>query len=108
MTLEKAFGDSDKSWGEIAANAVVDGAISFAVGNLIKAPGITTGQGNASAVYRAGLTKIRKGIAKNMSSKVVAKGLISSFTSGLAMDIYYGLKQTVYDPLRNCINSFLE
>lgn len=97
QVLEKAFiDDYDKSWSEIVVNTVVDGAVSYGLGKLPGIKKMTAGRGNASAVYRAGLTKIRKGIASKMSTKVAMKGISSSIVGGLYLDAYYGIKQHSY------------
>ncbi len=102
LVLEKVTGESDKSWGEIAVNSVIDGAISYGLGKL---PGgiikITKGRNSMSAVYKSGLTKLRNETAKSMSLKVIGKGVTSSFIDGLAMDGYYGLKQHGYDRVKS-------
>lgn len=100
MSLEKATGVSNKSWTEIVANTVADGAISYGLGKLPGIKNITKGRNNMSAVYKSGLTKLRNDTAKHMSQKVIAKGLTSSFVGGFAMDGYYGIKQFGYDPIR--------
>ena len=98
--LEKATGASDKSWAEIGVNAVADGMVSYGLGTLPGVKNITRGRNNMSAVYKSGLTKLRKGTAKRMSFKVKRKGLISTFVGGFAMDAYYGLKQHGYNRFR--------
>lgn len=101
MSLEKLTGCSDKSWAEIGANAVVDGAISYGLGKLPGVKNITAGKNNMSAVYKSGLTKLRNKTVTNMSKKVFKKGIISGFVGGLAMDGYYGVKQFAYSRVRN-------
>ncbi len=85
MSLEKVTGVSDKSWEEIAINTVSDGCSSLLLGKLPGVENITTGRNNMSAVYRAGLTKLRNGTALHMSFKVIGKGTLSSFNGGLIM-----------------------
>lgn len=101
MSLEKLTGCSDKSWAEIGANAVVDGAISYGLGKLPGVKNITAGKNNMSAVYKSGLTKLRNKTVSNISKKVYKKGVISGFVGGLAMDGYYGVKQFAYPIARN-------
>lgn len=91
--LEKATGVSDMSWTEIAVSATLDGAIGLQLGKIPIKQGITHGRNSMSAVYKAGLTKLRNGTATTMSAKVIGKGLTSSFVGSLAMDGYYGVKQ---------------
>jgi hypothetical protein len=86
LSLEKATGVSDKSWTEIGINAAADGAISFGLGKIPIKKGVTNGRNSMSAVYKSGLTKLRKGIVANMSNKALVKGLQSSFVGGFAMD----------------------
>ena len=105
LTLEKWTGKNDMSYGEIAVNAVVDGAISYGLGKLPGVKGITKGRNNQNAVYRAGLTKIRKGIVKRMSKSVLYKGIKSSIVAGLGLDIHYGLKQAFYNPIKKLLTN---
>ena len=104
MSLEKLTGASDKSWAEIGVNSAVDGLASYGLGKIkVKKPSkfkIVSGRNSMSAVYKSGLTKLRNNTAKHMSAKVVKKGLMSTFVGGLAMDGYYGIKQSGYDRVR--------
>jgi RHS repeat-associated protein len=100
MSLEKLHKKSDKSWKEIAVNAIVDGAAAFSLGKLPGRKGITKGRNSKFAVYKSGLTKMRNGHARRMSKKVVSKGFQSSVFGGLGLDAHYGLKQRFYDPIR--------
>ena len=104
LSLEKATGASDMSWEEIGINAVADGAISLGLGKLPRIDGITKGRNNMSAVFRSVLTKLRNNTVSRMSSKVVMKGILSTFAGGLAMDVYYGAKQYAYSRIRQCFS----
>ena len=97
LSLEKITGASDKSWAEIGANAVTDGAVSYGLGKLPGIKGVTKGRNSMSAVYKSGLTKLRNDTVKHMSIKVVSKGATSIFVGGLAMDGYYGIRQHACD-----------
>ena len=97
LTIE----DYNKSWAEIGANIIVDGAVSFGLGKLPGIEGVTSGRNSWSAVYKSGLTKLKNGTASRMSAKVLAKGIGSSIVSGLALDVYYGTKQHAYDRVKN-------
>lgn len=44
---------------------------------------ITKGKGNWKSVFKAGLTKIKNGVAKRMSKKVIFKGIGSSIVDDL-------------------------
>ena len=100
LALEKTMIDNyDKSWSEIAINAVVDGAVGYGLGKMPGLQGITAGRNSWSAVYKSGLTKLRNGSARNMSEKVFGKGLGSSTWGGLAVDAYYGIKQFTYNQI---------
>ncbi len=104
QTLEKLTIDNyDKSWAEIGINAVADGAISYGLGKIPIAKGITNGRNSMSAVYRSGLTKLRNGTASRMSAKVIVKGLTAGLVGSLPMDMYYGIKQHAYDRTMNLI-----
>ena len=95
QSLEKlTIEDYDKSWGEIGINAVLDGTTSCALGKLPGINKITSGRNSYSAVYKSGLTKLRNGTAAKMSMKVLQKGIVSEFVGGLALDAYYGLRQS--------------
>ena len=100
LSLERISNDSDKSWGEIGINTVVDGAISYGLGKLPGLKGVTKGRNSYSAVYKSGLTKLRNKTARKMSVKVMAKGVVASIVSGAAMDLYYGVKQSSYNKLK--------
>ena len=102
MTLEKITGDSDASWAEIGINAVVDGAVSYGMGQIpeIKFSKVTKGRNSMKAVYKSGLTKLRNGTAKHMSAKVMGKGVPASIVGGIYMDVYYGKKQHSYKYIR--------
>ena len=100
MTLEKIYGGKDYSWTEIGVNSVVDGAMSFGLGKVIKWNGVTVGRNSYTAVYKTGLTKLRNETLSQIGAKVAAKGIGSIFTSGIVMDGYYGIKQCVYNTLR--------
>lgn len=103
-TLEKrTINNYDKSWGEIAVNTVLDGAVSYGLGKLPGVNKITAGRGNQSAVYRSGLTKMRKGVVSRMSSRVVMKGIKSSIVGGGPLDIYYGVKQHSYNRMKSIL-----
>ena len=103
LSLEKVTGVSDKSWAEIGVNAVVDGAVSYRLGKLPGANGITKGRNSMSAVYKSGLTKLRNGTAAHMRLKVIGKGMVSIFFGGLTMDGYYGIKQHSYDRVKGLL-----
>ncbi len=97
LTIE----DYNKSWAEIGANIIVDGAVSYGLGKLPGIEGVTSGRNSWSAVYKSGLTKLKNGTASRMSAKVLAKGVGSSIASGFALDVYYGIKQHAYDRVKN-------
>ena len=74
QSLEKlTISEYNKSWAEIGANALIDGAISFGLGKLPGIKGATAGRNSWSAVYKSGLTKLRNGTVARMSAKVFAK-----------------------------------
>ena len=101
QSLEKlTISDYNKSWAEIGANAVVDGAASYGLGKIPGIKGATAGRNSWSAVYKSGLTKLTNGTVTRMSAKVIAKGLGSSIVGGFALDGYYGIKQHAYDRVK--------
>ena len=105
QSLEKlTISNYNKSWAEIATNAVVDGAASYGLGKIPGIKGVTSGRNSWSAVYKSGLTKLRNGTAARMSIKVIAKGLVSSIVGGFALDGYYGVKQHAYDRVKSWLN----
>ena len=105
QSLEKlTISNYNKSWAEIGANAIVDGAVSFGLGKIPGIKGATAGRNSWSAAYISGLTKLRNGTAARMSVKVVAKGLGSSIVGGFALDGYYGVKQHAYDRVKYLLN----
>ena len=103
LSLEKLTGVSNKSWLEIGLNSLADGAVSYGLGKITVKNGITNGRNSMSAVYRSGLTKLRNGTTSSMSLKVIGKGNIAGIVGGFPMDIYYGVKQSIYAPIRNFI-----
>jgi hypothetical protein len=104
QSLEKlTISNYDKSWAEIGANAVIDGAISYGLGKLPGFKGKTAGRNSWSAVYRSGLTRLRHGTASKMSFKVISKGFKASVWGGFALDGYYGVKQYTYDKVKRIL-----
>ena len=101
MSLEKLFGSSDKSWAEIGANTIFDGVVAYELGKIPGIKGVTAGRNSCSAVYKSGLTKLINGTASRMSAKVGDKGLKASIAGGLALDLYYGIKQFAYDKIKS-------
>jgi len=104
MSLEKATGKSDASWGEIFAHTAIDAGVGAALCGLSKSlggikgvkpgstiPKISGGRGNWQAVWRAGLKKMDR-YGYSMSKKVMLKGGASLFADGLMMDAWYGYK----------------
>lgn len=86
-TLEKVTGAlsaSDKSWDGILMDTLHDGIIggisSFTFGNVgkyIKIPGITSGRGSFSSVWKQIVTKAKKKLIKNVTAKTLMKGLVA-------------------------------
>ena len=104
QSLEKlTISNYDKSWAEIGANTVIDGAISYGLGKLPGFKGKTAGRNSWSAVYRSGLTRLRHGTASKMSFKVISKGFKASVWGGFALDGYYGVKQYTYDKVKRIL-----
>lgn len=97
---EITISNYNKTWTEIAANVVIDGAISYGLGKIPGINGATAGRNSWSAVYRSGLTKLRNGTVARMSVRVIVKGLASSIIGGFALDGYYGVKQHAYDRIK--------
>ena len=77
--------------------------VGFALGKLPGIKGFTAGKGNMNAVYKSGLTKLRNDTASKMSLNVAKKGAYSVVVGSLAMDLYYGVKQYSYDPIKSII-----
>ena len=104
QSLEKlTISNYDKSWAEIGANTVIDGAISYGLGKLPGVKKVTSGQHSWSAVYKSGLTRLRHGTAARMSAKVIGKGIGSSIVGGGFLDAYYGVKQYAYDRIKRVL-----
>ena len=95
--LEKVTNrDYDQSWSDIMANTAIDaGAGLILAGVSLKVPHVTKGRQSMSAVYKQGLTNLRKQTIHHVSAKVVGKGIASLAVSGLAMDVYYGVKMPI-------------
>ncbi len=111
LTLEKILPEEssdilEKSWIEVGANSIIDGAISYGLGLLPGFNKITQGRNSMSAVYKSGLTKLRNDTVSKMSMKVATKGVASVFVGSLAMDCYYGLKQFGYERIKRLINNY--
>lgn len=92
--FEKASGENDRTYTEIIANSAIDGGVSYGLGKLPGINGITKGRNSYNAVYKSGLTKLRKGTAQAISAKVMKKGIVSTVINGLGLDVYYGLSQS--------------
>ena len=76
--ISKYTDDSyDKSWGHIVGTALFDAGSSVLTSNSVRVQKVTVGRGNMNAVFRAGLTKIKRHQAKRMSSRVMRKGFFS-------------------------------
>jgi len=89
QSLEKAFSDPDKTWAEIGANTALSVVGGQVLGSLMpNVKGINSGRGNMSAVYKAGLTKLRNGTATRMSFKVIGKGIFSNFVDDGIQTVY--------------------
>ena len=83
QSLEKlTIRDYDKSWAEIGRNTLVEGATSLALGNSKGIKGVTAGRNSWSAVYKSGLTKLKRRTASRMSAKVMVKSLGANIVSG--------------------------
>ena len=109
LSLEKAtIKGYDKSWLEIAVNSAGDGAISYGLGKLPGIDTITAGRNSQSAVYRRGLTLLRKNIVSRMGVGVVWKGVKSSIVGGFCLDLYYGVKQKSYQKTKNIVRSWIK
>ena len=104
QSLEKlTISNYNKSWAEIGANTIVDGAVSYRLGKIPGIKSVTAGRNSWSAIYKSGLTKLRNGTVDRISIKVVAKGLGSSVVGGFALDGYYGVKQYAYDRVKSLL-----
>ncbi len=70
-----------ETWGKIsgyvAADALVGGAIGCLLNAIpdIKVKGLNSDRNSYKAVFKSGMTKLRKGTARKMSFKVMGKGL---------------------------------
>ena len=91
--ISKLTDDSyDKSWGHIVGTALLDTGSSALTSNSIKVPKVTVGRGNMNAVFRSGLTKLRKHRVKRMSGRVMRKGFFSLVVGGAHMSAWRGLR----------------
>ena len=102
MTLDKIYGSSEATWGEIILVSAFDGFIAW---GLTKFPGvdkITAGRNSHQAVYSSGLTKLKNNTA-GMSFKTILKGMSAFVVGSIPMDVYYGIKQAWYNFLREVI-----
>ncbi|MCX8075389.1 MAG: RHS repeat-associated core domain-containing protein, partial [Clostridia bacterium] len=106
QSLENITGVKQYSFKEIMQNSVFDAFIGGTVGLLLPSPkitGITAGRGNMASVFEAGLTKINNNIVKNMSTKVISKGIVSNVLKDINQSIVYGIKDYTSDNM-NIIN----
>lgn len=62
--------------------------------------GITAGRNSFLAVWKSGLTKLRRGIASRMSIKVMGKGLVSIASMSYVSAIFDGVKSSAIDWLK--------
>ena len=91
--ISKYTDDSyDKSWGHIVGTALFDAGSSALTSNSVRVPKVTVGRGNMNAVFRAGLTKIKRHQAKRMSSRVMRKGFFSLVVGGVHMSAWRGIR----------------
>ncbi len=91
--ISKYTDDSyDKSWGHIVGTALFDAGSSALTSNSVRVPKVTVGCGNMNAVFRAGLTKIKRHQAKRMSSRVMRKGFFSLVVGGVHMSAWRGIR----------------
>ena len=91
--ISKLTDDSyDKSWGHIVGTALLDTGSSALTSNSIRVPKVTVGRGNMNAVFRSGLTKLRKHRVKRMSGRVMRKGFFSLVVGGAHMSAWRGLR----------------
>lgn len=63
---------------------------------MLKYLGITAGKGSFAAVYQAGITKIKKELAVNMSIKVMIKGFVSELISEINNSFVSSFKETIF------------
>ena len=102
MALDKIYGSSEATWGEIILVSAFDGFIAW---GLTKFPGvdkITAGRNSHQAVYSSGLTKLKNNTA-GMKLGTIFKGMSAFIVGSIPMDVYYGIKQAWYDFLRGVI-----
>ena len=91
--ISKYTDDSyDKSWWHIVGTALFDAGSSALTSNSVRVPKVTVGRGNMNAVFRAGLTKIKRHQAKRMSSRVMRKGFFSLVVGGVHMSAWRGIR----------------
>lgn len=72
-TVGKLLGDTAISGAKGAAAGFAWGAAA----KYLKIPGITSGRGNMSAVWKQVMTKAQRGIIQNVTMKTLGKGLLS-------------------------------
>ena len=91
--ISKYTDDSyDKSWGHIVGTALLDAGSSALTSNSIKVPKVTVGRSNMNAVFRAGLTKLKRHRVKRMSGRVMRKGFFSLVVGGVHMSAWRGIR----------------
>lgn len=101
-TLDKIYGSSDATWGEIILVSAFDGFIAWGLSKFPGVDKITAGRNSHQAVYSSGLTKLKNNTA-GMSLKTILKGMSAFVVGGIPMDVYYGIKQAWYNFLREVI-----
>lgn len=109
--IKMADGKSNQSVGELLVDTGVNTGLGGLFGKFVpelKIPKITKGRGSYAAVFKAGITKIQRGIAKRMSLKVVAKGVASSLLGGAIATFVSGITSELYDALKNSVKGIFD
>lgn len=84
---------------QIASNTGLSAVVGIILGSIPIAgkAGITAGRNSFMAVWKSGLTKLRRGTASRMSIKVMGKGFLSIAYMRYKSAIIGGVKSSVMD-----------
>lgn len=89
--------DLDKTVETALSDVIIDTTVGRLTKN-IKIPKINSGKNSFASVFKSGITKLNKKTVKNMSLKVIAKGVTSeSVSSSINSSIAYYPKKVVED-----------
>ena len=95
MTLQNATGAADHSPTDVFLQTLISAGTGFAF-SFVPTPriqGITAGNGSFAHVYKSQLTSLIRGNIHNISSRTIAKGIVSDLVGILFKSVFDGLRR---------------